>query len=309
LGKTWLIFRVLGRLCGDSVFKSVLAHNFASGLAECRSGELLAIASRSAERRASFGEQFGVALQKRHADYDAICADGDVDAIYIATPHPFHAELSIKALRAGKHVLCEKPAGLIAGEVKAILEVAEQEGRFFMEAYMYRCHPQIARMLEIIRSGEIGDVRHISARFGFNAGFDAGSRLYDKALAGGGILDVGGYVSSFARLVAGSEPISVSGAGEMSPSDVDQTAFAVLKFETGITAELAVAISMDMDSTVTVIGSRGRLHLPNPWVPGRDGGPSDATIEVTLDGETRLEELKHKKFHASQLGVLMSLRL
>ena len=270
-----------------------IAQNFATGLSEAASGELVAIASRSAERRAAFGDQFGVAPEKRFSDYDAICADADVDAIYIATPHPWHAELSIKALRAGKHVLCEKPAGLFAGEVVAITEVAAQEKRFFMEAYMYRCHPQIARMMEIIGAGEIGEVRHISARFGFNAGFDARSRLYDPDLAGGAILDVGGYPMSFARLVAGSEPVDVAGSGQMSPSGVDQTAFGVLRFESGVTAEIAVAVSMDMENTATVTGSKGVLHLTSPWVPGRDAGPSDTTIEVTVGGEVRVEPLKH----------------
>lgn len=270
-----------------------IAHNFADGLNECSSGELVAIASRSAERRAGFGDEYGLAAHKRHADYDAICADADVDAIYISTPHPWHAELAIKAMRAGKHVLVEKPAGLIAGEVVAMTEVAAQMGVFFMEAYMYRCHPQIARMMEILKSGEIGDVRHISAKFGFNAGFNAGSRLYDRDLAGGGILDVGGYTMSFARLVAGSEPVDVSGVAEMSPSGVDQTAFGVLKFENGITADISVAVAMNMDNTATVTGTKGTLHLTSPWMPGRDAGPSDTTIEVTVGGETRVEKLRH----------------
>lgn len=277
-----------------------IAHNFADGLAGASSGELVAIASRSADRRESFGNAYGIAEAKRHSDYDAICADGDVDAIYIAVPHPWHAELAVKALRSGKHVLCEKPAGLVAGEVTAITETAAQENRLFMEAYMYRCHPQIARVLEIIRDGEIGDIRHITARFGFNAGFDPKSRVYDRALAGGAILDVGGYPMSFARLIAGAaadmpfaDPEIVTGTGQMSRSGVDETAYAALKFASGITAEIAVAVSMNMDNTATIIGAKGSIHLADPWVPGRNAGPSDTTIEITIEGETRTEALQH----------------
>ncbi len=283
----------MGKTRWGIIGPGTIAHNFADGVAECSSGELVAIASRSAPRRASFGDRYTITMDKRYNNYGAICADQDVDAIYIATPHPWHAELAIRALRAGKHVLCEKPAGLIAGEVVAITEVAAQENRFFMEAYMYRCHPQIARMLEIIDAGEIGTVRHITASFGFNAGFDASSRLYDPDLAGGGILDVGGYVVSFARLAAGSALDRISGVGEMSASGVDQTAFAVTRYVNGVTANLAVAVSMNMDNTAMIIGTNGTIHLTNPWMPGRDAGPSDTTIEVTVAGQTRIEALKH----------------
>ncbi|KMW59563.1 putative oxidoreductase [Candidatus Rhodobacter oscarellae] len=267
-----------------------IAGNFAQGLAECDSGRLEAIASRSPERRAAFGHRFGVGL--RFDSYAALIASDAVDAIYIATPHPTHAQLSIDALRAGKHVLCEKPAGLVAGEVVAVTEVAAQEGRFFMEGLMYRCHPQIARVVEMIQAGEIGAVRHISAQFGFAAGYDPASRLYDPALAGGAILDVGLYPVSFARLIAGAaqglpfaEPLQVAGTGALTKDGVDETAFCSLLFEGGVTAELGTAISLAMENTATIIGTKGQIHLPDPWMPGRDAGPSDAVIVIRRDGE------------------------
>ena len=167
-----------------------IAHNYADGLAQSTSGKLVAIAGRDAARRAAFGDAYAIPAAKRFATYAAIMADPEVDAIYISTPHPWHAELSIAALRAGKHVLCEKPAGMNSAEVIAVTEVATQEGRFFMEAFMYRCHPQIARALEIITSGEIGTPQHIRTQFGFNAPYRDGSRLYEMALGGGGTLDV-----------------------------------------------------------------------------------------------------------------------
>lgn len=277
-----------------------IAHNFADGLSESRSGTLQAIASRNAERRQSFGDRYSIAQENRFDRYEAMAGSTVIDAIYIATPHPFHAELAIMAMRAGKHVVCEKPAGLVAGEVIAMTEVAAQAKVFFMEGLMYRCHPQIARLVELIRNRTIGEVQHVAARFGFAASFDPTSRLFDKALAGGGILDVGGYPISLARLVAGSaigrpfaDPVAIKGVGQIGESGVDETAFALLKFENGITAECAAAVTRNMDHSAVVTGSRGSICLPNPWVPGRNAGPSNALIEITVDGETTSEMLEH----------------
>ena len=274
-----------------------IAHNFAQGLAECESGRLAAIASRDAGRRAAFGDRFGVPEAWRYDSYDALIAS-EVEAIYIATPHPFHAELALKSMRAGKHVLVEKPAGLIAGEVVALTETAAQQGVFFAEGLMYRSHPQIARALEIIATGTIGQVRHIKASFGFAAGFDPASRLFDPGLAGGAILDVGVYPVSLARLFAGVgqgralDPVKVSGTATLAASGVDATAYATLLFPVDITASLSTAVTMNMANTATIIGSKGQLHLPDPWVPGRNAGPSDAVIEVTVEGESWRETLE-----------------
>lgn len=277
-----------------------IARNFADGLAGATAGRLVAIASRNAGRRAAFGDTYAIAADKRHDSYAGLIADGDVDAVYIATPHPWHAELSIMALRAGKAVLCEKPGGLTSAEVVAVTEVAAQEGRLWMEAYMYRCHPQIARLLAIIAAGEIGTVQHIRAQFGFNAAFNPASRLYDPALGGGAILDVGGYPASLARLVAGAaigapfaDPVVVKGVGRLAPTGVDAVAHALLTFASGFTAEIGVAVAQNMDNRAIITGSAGQIVLDDPWVPGRNAGPSDATLHVTVGGETRTEVLRH----------------
>ncbi len=276
-----------------------IANNFADGLAQSQTGKLVAIASRDAARRKAFGDKYAVADTHRHAGYAAILADDQVDAIYVATPHPWHAELSIAALRAGKHVLCEKPAGMNAAEVTAVTEVAAQCGRLFMEAFMYRLHPQIARVLQIIASGEIGVPQHIRTAFGFNAPYREGSRLYELALGGGGILDVGGYPVSLARLIAGTvinapfdNPVSVKGTGTLAETGVDATAFGLLTFASGFTAEIAVAVARNMDSRAVISGPLGQITIDDPWVPGRNVGPSDATIHITVGGETRSETLR-----------------
>ena len=276
-----------------------IARNFADGLSEARSGELVAIASLNGARRQAFGHDYGISTDKRYADYASLASDPYIQAIYIATPHIFHAELAIMAMRAGKAVLCEKPAGMTAAQVVAMTEVAAQQSTFFMEAVMYRCHPQIARMVEIIRSGEIGEISHIRAAFGFDASFDPTSRLFDRSIGGGAILDVGVYPASFARLVAGvaigmpyDNPEMVKAVGRMGTSEVDEETYAILTFKSGIIAECAVATLRNMANTATIIGSKGQIHLPDPWVPGRNAGPSDAALHVTVGDQTRTEEIR-----------------
>ncbi len=278
-----------------------IANNYADGLAQCQSGKLTAISSRDAARRQSFGDKYAIPDAKRYASHLDLLADADVDAIYVSTPHPWHAEMSIAALRAGKHVLCEKPGGMNAAEVVAVTEVAAQEGRFFMEAFMYRCHPQIARVLQIIAAGEIGVPHHITTRFGFNAPFKPGSRLYDMGLGGGGILDVGGYPMSLARLIAGAaigapfaNPVAVKGTGVLAETGVDAVAYAALAFAGGFTADIATACGRNMDNQAIITGPLGQIVIDDPWVPGRNVGPSKTQIHITTD-KTRSETLGNDK--------------
>ena len=275
-----------------------IAANFAQGLAESGSAELVAISSRNAARRDAFAEKFGVSGARRFGQCRDLLALDHVQAVYVATPHPFHAEIAVAAMRAGKHVLVEKPMGLVRGEVVAMTEVARQQDVFLMEGWMYRCHPQMARLGELIRAGEIGKLRHIRASFGFASTFDAVSRLDDPALGGGAILDVGIYPVSFARFVAGqalkadfADPIETASLGLLGAAGADESAHALLRFDQGIVAECATSIRVQMENTAELTGTRGRIFLANPWVPGRNAGPSDAVIEVTTGDTTRHETL------------------
>ncbi|WP_278248486.1 Gfo/Idh/MocA family protein [Paracoccus nototheniae] len=276
-----------------------IARNFADGMAQAASGVLIAVASRTEASGRAFADRYGLDETKRYTDYRDLCADPQVDAIHIATPHPFHAEQALMAIRAGKHVSVEKPAGITAAEVRTLVEAAEQCRVFFMEAYMYLCHPQIARAVEIIRSGEIGTLRHMRASFGFEAPFSPSSRLFSQELGGGAILDVGGYPVSAARLFAGvaqgryAEPETISGTGSIGQSGVVEVAHGALVFANGITAEIGCAIRQTMENVIHVEGDRGSLVLPTPWTPGRDRGPSDARIQVTTAGQRRVEDLRH----------------
>ncbi|MGZ9810494.1 aldo/keto reductase [Pseudoroseicyclus sp. H15] len=276
-----------------------IAGNFATGLAGAEGAELLAIASRSAERRASFGDRFGVAEAKRYDSYEALLADDEVDAIYVATPHPWHVSQGLMVIRAGKHLLCEKPAGMNAAEVQVLVEAAREEGVFFAEAYMWLCHPQIARLIEVV--GELGPIKHIRATFGFSAGFNPDSRLYALEMGGGGILDVGGYVLSAARMVAGIEegrfanPVTLRGTGLLGQTGVDEVAYGLLGFANGITAEVACAVARNMENQLTVTCERGSVTLTDPWVPGREVAPSDTTIIIEEGGARREEAIAAPK--------------
>src|SRR5437763_14390917 len=174
-----------------------IAGIFANGVKQSQTGTLVAVGSRSQTAADTFGETLHI--PHRYSRYEDVLADESVQAVYLALPHPFHAQWAIKAAEAGKPVLCEKPIALNHAEAMAIVEAAERHGVFLMEGYMYRCHPQTTKLLELIRSGMIGQVRVIQVTFSFRADAHPESRLLNNALGGGGILDAGGYCTSMAR--------------------------------------------------------------------------------------------------------------
>lgn len=262
-----------------------IARTFAAGVRRSSTGSLVAVASRSQSSADQFGDEFDI--PKRYAGYEALLADPDVDAVYIATPHPLHAEWAIKAAEAGKHILCEKPLALNYPQAQAVIEAAREHDVFLMEAFMYRCHPQTARLVELIRQGVIGDVRMIQAAFGFHARVGPEHRLLSNALGGGAILDVGCYPVSMARLIAGAalgrdfaNPVKVFGAGKLNPTTgVDEYAVGTLEFEGGIVAQIATGVMLDMRNVVHIFGAEGDILLTSPWVPVPHGGVTDIIVQ------------------------------
>ncbi|RRJ98677.1 oxidoreductase [Opitutaceae bacterium TAV3] len=269
-----------------------ISATFAKGVAASRLGTLAAVGSRSPGGAAKFIDAHAAATGqsasaiRAHDSYEALLADPEIEAIYIGTPHPQHAQWAIRAAEAGKHVLCEKPLGLNHAEGMVMVQTARDHDVVLMEAFMYRCHPQTARIASLIREGVIGDVRVVQASFSFRAGFDANSRLWSNAAGGGGILDVGCYPVSFARLVAGAasgraflDPVKVTGSGHLNAeTGVDEYAAALLEFPNGVVAQVATGISVIQDNAARVYGTAGWLHVPNPWTPNRDGGVSKITL-------------------------------
>ncbi|NLS20642.1 Gfo/Idh/MocA family oxidoreductase [Rhizobium sp. P40RR-XXII] len=277
-----------------------IAQTFADGIAHSRSGKLVAIASRNPDKP---GLSDGFPGARIVNGYEALLADEEIDAVYIATPHTGHAEWAIKAIRAGKHVLVEKPIALSAFDAEAIYYEARKAGVFAGEAFMYRVHPQTAKLIELIKSGAIGDLRIIRTSFGFNMGtVKPEHRLFANETAGGGILDVGGYPVSMARLIAGAvdgkpflDPDKVSGVGHLGQTGVDEWASAVLKFPNDIIAEVSCSIMANQDNTLRIIGSEGRIEVADFWfASGHKGGVGK--IELIKGDETQTIEVKEERW-------------
>jgi predicted dehydrogenase len=274
-----------------------IAREFLIGARGSATGLVTAVGTRDPDRPELAGQFPGLRV---HGSYDALLADPEIDAIYIATPHPFHAEWAIRAASQGKHVLCEKPAGMNAGEVEAMFAAAAENGIFLAEAYMYRLHPLTAFILDLLRQGKIGEVRMIKSSFGFAIpGSPPGHRLFAKALGGGAILDVGGYPMSMARLIAGlaspdgiAEPAALQALVRHGPTGVDEIASALVAFPNGIVADLSCSISLWQDNVLHVIGTEGRLEVDAFWFgSGKQGGtagirftpPNGATGIIPFD--------------------------
>ncbi len=277
-----------------------IAGAFAEGIAHSQTGRLVAVATRNPDK-SGLSEAFPGA--KIVAGYDALLRDPEVDAVYIAVPHVGHAEWAIKSVRAGKHVLVEKPMALSAFDADVIFHEARKAKVFTGEGYMYRLHPQTAKLVELVKSGVIGDIRIIRSSFGFNMGsFKPEHRLFNGDMAGGGILDVGGYPVSMVRLLAGAvegkdflEPRTVAGAAHFGQSNVDEWASAVLKFENGIVAEVSCSIMAQQDNTLRIIGSKGRIEVKDFWfASGRQGGVG--RIEIIKGDEREILELEERRY-------------
>ena len=247
-----------------------IARQFAKQLPSSQTGELVAIGSSDRTRAKNFAVEAGVP----HAitgTYEEVLSSPDVDAVYVSTVNTSHARLVLAAVRAGKHVLCEKPLAPNHGSVMAVVDAARTAGVILIEAYMYRFHPQTVKLLELIRNGAIGHVQHIDASFCFDVPEKKG-RLFGANLAGGGILDVGGYPVTMARAVAGAasgkpfaEPINLRAAGYVGSTGVDEWAVAHLTFPSHLTATLRAGIRIQDPEEVTVTGSEGTLFLSDPW--------------------------------------------
>lgn len=277
----------MSRLHWGIIGTGAIAKAFAHGLKQSRTGQLVAVGSRTRASAEAFAKAHGI--PNFHGSYEALLVDKTVQVVYITTPHPFHAEWAIKAVEAGKHVLCEKPLALNQWQAQAMFEAASKAGVYLSEAFMYRFHPQTAKLAELIRDGVIGDVRMIRASFGFGGDWiDPESRLFKNELGGGGILDVGCYTVSGVRLVAGAaiskpfdNPATVLGCGHVGETDVDEWAAAVLQFKSGITAQVSTSIRARLDNTIEVFGTRGQLLVPNPWAAEREKGVSGKVIQTT----------------------------
>jgi predicted dehydrogenase/aryl-alcohol dehydrogenase-like predicted oxidoreductase len=276
-----------------------IAGHFAADLPHSKTGTLRAIGSRNLPKAQSMAAEFG---GEGFGSYEEVLNHPEVNAVYLALPNHLHAEWSIRAARAGKHILCEKPIALNRAEAMAVLEAARRSGVFFMEAYMYRCHPVMEEACELLRKGILGEVRAMRASFSYQMPTDTGNIRFNNAMGGGSIMDVGGYCLSMLRLLAGAalgrnecaEPLELRAVAAIgNKSRVDEWSTAVVKFESGILGQMLCGSAINTETAVTVWGTEGSLTIPNPWFPGRQG---PGVIQLHLAGKKpKVIENKEKR--------------
>jgi D-xylose 1-dehydrogenase (NADP+, D-xylono-1,5-lactone-forming) len=251
-----------------------IAKQFADGVKKSDRGELAAVASRSAESAAAFADKYDVA--GRHADYAAILRDERVDAIYLSLPNNLHYEWTIRALEAGKHVLCEKPIAVTSRQAIEMYAVAKLVNRFLIEAFMYRAHPQTAEVLKLVREGAIGNIKEIRTSFCYRVRNWQGNIRFSAELHGGAMMDVGCYCVSLSRLIAGGDPDRVHAVARFHESGVDEQTAGVLHYPNGITATFSVGMMTQADNTAYICGDEGFLAIAWPWKPA----PPTTNIEL-----------------------------
>ena len=225
---------------------------------------LLAVGSRTQESADAYAKE--KMIERAHGSYDALLTDPDIDVIYNPLPNHLHAEWTIKAVEAGKHVLCEKPIALNVDEVDAIKAAAKKHGRVVAEAFMYRHHPQTLKVQEMVRSGSLGTLKLIRGSFGFHLQNDKDIRLVPE-MGGGSIWDVGCYPISYARTIVWESPLEVFGTQVTGPTGIDLTFAGQMKFANNVIAQIDCSFDIPIYWGVEILGSHASLKIPSPFKP------------------------------------------
>ena len=231
-----------------------------------RNGEMVAVASRDSQKAANFAAELGI--PRAYGSYEELFEAEDIDAIYNPLPNSMHLEWTVKAARAGKHILCEKPLGMDAAECQEMDAAARENGVRLMEAFMYRFHPRIEKVLERVRNGAVGELRFIDSAFTFRLRNPNNIRL-NKELGGGALMDVGCYCVNVSRTLAGAEPVEVQAFASWANTGVDAHLSGTLRFENGLVAHFDSALDMERRESVLVAGTDGYLEVPSSFVPGK----------------------------------------
>jgi predicted dehydrogenase len=249
-----------------------IANDFCEALRASPRCEVVSALGSSADKSAAFARK--LALPRSATTLTELLEDPEVDVVYVATPHPLHEQQTLACIEMGKHVLCEKPLTVDAASTERVLSAARHRRVFLLEGYMYRCHPLLRALLERLERGDIGPLQHIKADFGFRVERDPGGRLFDLKLGGGGILDVGGYCMSLARLLAGrlegkpfAEPTRIEAVGVKGPTGADEISTALVTFGSGLTGALTCAVHHRVGTETVLYGENGKIVLSDPWIP------------------------------------------
>jgi predicted dehydrogenase len=261
------------------------------GAEQTDAAEVVAVASRDGARAEAYAREHGIA--RAHGSYEALLADPDVDAVYISLPNSMHVEWAIRALEAGKHVLCEKPLTRHPEDAERAFDAAERAGRVLMEAFMWRHTPQAAKLRELVP--RLGELRVIRTHFSFG-GLAPGNVRLSSELEGGALMDVGCYCVSGARFVAGSEPEAFAGQQVLTGDGVDIAFTGLLRFAGDVLCHFDCGMASTDRAELEVVGSEGRLFLADPW-------HSRETV-IVCNGE-RIE-VESKDPYACELEALAS---
>jgi D-xylose 1-dehydrogenase (NADP+, D-xylono-1,5-lactone-forming) len=278
-----------GLLSTAPINRSILAAARESGRAD-----VVAVASRDAGRAEAYAQEHGI--DRAHGSYDALLQDPDVDAVYISLPNGLHVDWTMRALEAGKHVLCEKPLSRRAEEVEAAFDRAESMGLVLSEGFMWRHHPQTSKLAELIVSGAIGALRLVRVAFSFPLAVErgAGDARFDPELDGGAMMDVGCYCVSAIRFVA-DEPETVAGKQVIGPTGVDIVFAGTLSHARDVVSHFDCSFVVPRRSELEVLGEEGSLFLANPFVI------TSPSIELRRDGEVEHLAVEHKDSYLLEL--------
>ena len=269
---------------------ALINDKFLPGARAATGVEVLAVASRDAERARAYAAARDI--PRWYEGYEALLGDPEVEAVYIPLPNSLHAPWTVRALEAGKHVLCEKPLSRRAADASRAFAVAQANGRLLSEAFMYRHHPQTRRLAELVASRAVGELRAVRSHFSFHTASASDVRL-SGALEGGALMDVGCYCVSAARLLAG-EPESVAAIQELGGDGVDVRFAGVMRFPGGVVAHFDAGLDFASRYELEVVGSEGSLLVRDPWhcvEPGIEvrRGDSVGRIEIERVDPYRLE--------------------
>jgi predicted dehydrogenase len=272
-----------------------IAKNMAEAFAADGRGAPLAVSSRSADRARQFAGKHGI--QRAYPDLEALLADEDIDAVYIAGPHHTHFEYARKALSAGKHVLREKPLTVNAADSLRLAELSGETGRFLMEAMWTRFIPAMRRIMDLIEAGEIGTVKFVSADFCVNPPYVPEGRLFSPSLAGGALLDLGVYPVSLAQWLF-RRFASFSGQVRLADTGVDMAASVSLAGTDGQLASLAFGLDGFKPREAHILGTNGEIFIPELFFRPhrflvRREGVSDEEIELPFEGNGYIHEIRH----------------
>ncbi len=266
-----------------------IAGDLALSLRKSTRCSIASVAGSSPEKARAFAAKWEV--PDAASSIDDLLGDPAVEAVYVATPHPAHEAHALACIAAGKPVLVEKPFTMDAAAAARVLAAARARGVFVMEAFMYRCHPLTRALVARLGDGVLGRVLHVRADFGFRKAREPEGRLYNPALGGGAILDVGCYPASFARLVAGvavgrpfADPVRVQATGLRGPTGVDEQASALLTFASGVTATISTAIHHALGRSAMIFGEEGHIVVSDPWAPESHRHGTKTSFTIHRDG-------------------------